>query len=110
MLKLATPRTRRPPRTALRHIAVEFEVPEEVFQTLKGEKGVARHIRERITMDLVDAGLISRGRAGEMLGLDPFETADLMNHSNVPYFTIDSVKDFAKSLEVARSLNPDPSA
>lgn len=105
MLKLTVRRLPRP-EPVMRHVAVEFEVPEALFQKLHGEKGVTRRFRERIALDLLESGLISHERAADMLGISPFDLLDLMQRRHVPYFT-GSDEEFARDLEVARSLKSD---
>lgn len=95
------------PQPALRRISVEFDVPEELFHTFHGEKGVARRIRERIALDLLDAELISRGRAADMLALDPAALVDLLQRRDASYFT-GSDDEFARDLETSRSALANP--
>ncbi len=103
MLKSPTkPRTTRPPK-AMERIAVEFYLPGELVASLHGKLAVTQRARERAILGFLRDGDISRGKAGELLGLNVHEMLDLMNREDVPYFDC-TKEEFDAGLEVARSI------
>jgi predicted HTH domain antitoxin len=94
---------------SMRRVSVELELPEELLAGPDALALLTRRVREGVTMDLVRRGVVSRGKAAEMLGLDPWVLADLMASHAVPYFDLLG-EDFTAGVQVARDAHRDDGA
>ena len=92
---------------ATRKMSIDLELPEELLRDADAEADVARRVRAGVVLDLLRHGLLSQGRAAEMLAVDRWELADVMASHHVPFFDI-VPEDFAAALVAARGVGQHP--
>lgn len=78
--------------------AVTFELPDEVVRLLGSDDDLPSRMRTTIVLDLVRRGLISTGRAAELLGIHVADMLDLISEYQIPMGAI-TLEEFEREQE-----------
>lgn len=66
---------------------IEIAVPEEIIALLGSEDAARKEAQEAFVLDLVRRGIISKGKAAELLGIRLWDLPDLIAQYKIPWFS-----------------------
>lgn len=86
----------------MRTVQIQFELPEELARQLDPSgKQLGRRILELALLRLVQDGVISSGKAAEVLGVPLADFWRLMHQHRVPYFDL-TPEELREELEASK--------
>lgn len=75
---------------AMQSTTQTIEVPKALLETWKTERNAEKHLIEAAVLELVREGILSSGRAAELLGMTRHEFLALMSKRGVPHVQFSS--------------------
>lgn len=84
--------------------SISIEVPDELLELLGSEEEIGKEAKRSLVLGLVRRGMISRGKAAELLGLNLWDLPAFLSEYRIPWFDY-SIKQMEEDVATLRNLD-----